>query len=102
MESVVSFYCFVLVSIPFRIVAALIQFVVFIVMGILLLIWYSIVCCYHCCFAKWKKENGFDDSIRDVEEMNIPLLTSIVMYVEKFIRNDNKSRNKIETDVRID
>eukprot|EP01084_Bolivina_argentea_P260364 439667_1 len=42
MESVVSFYCFVLVSIPFRIVAALIQFVVFIVIVILLLIWISI------------------------------------------------------------
>eukprot|EP01084_Bolivina_argentea_P311109 538489_1 len=97
MESVVSFYCFVLVSIPFRIIAALIQFVVFIVIGISL----SIVCCYHYCFAKWKKENDFDDSMEDISE-NIPLLISIGGYVETFIDSYNKSRNKIETDVRID
>eukprot|EP01084_Bolivina_argentea_P311113 538494_1 len=98
MESVVSFYCFVLVSIPFRIIAALIQFVVFIVIGISL----SIVCCYHCCFAIWWTHNRLDESMWDVVDMNIPLLTSIYVYVEKFKGNRNKSRNKIETDVRID
>eukprot|EP01084_Bolivina_argentea_P311111 538491_1 len=99
MESVVSFYCFVLVSIPFRIIAALIQFVVFIVIGISL----SIVCCYHYCFAKWKKEGYYiEDSMWDIVEMNIPLLTSIVWYVGKFIHTYDTSRNKIETDVRID
>eukprot|EP01084_Bolivina_argentea_P311112 538492_1 len=99
MESVVSFYCFVLVSIPFRIIAALIQFVVFIVIGISL----SIVCCYHYCFAIcWTDNEDFRDSMCDVEDMNIPLLSSIYVYVGKLKYNANKSRNKIETDTRID
>eukprot|EP01084_Bolivina_argentea_P141210 248171_1 len=82
MESVVSFYCFVLVPIPFRIVAALIQFVVFIVIVIL----FVICICIRCCFP-------MDD---------MPLLTSIDVYFTRYIFEDNKSRNKIETDLRID